>query len=102
MTLLAHASPLSPPLASTPRHPEPPLPGRAPAGHRSAASVRGLAGISKRPKPPPTPLAESTLPPLANAEAEPPLLSLSLVLAHRAPPRAYKASTPLLLSFYFT
>jgi hypothetical protein len=100
-TLLVYASPLSSPQASTPRRLEPPLPGRAPAGRRSAASVRGLAGICKRPKPPPTPSAESTPPPLANAEAEPPLLSLSLALAHCAPPRAYKASTPLLLSFSF-
>jgi hypothetical protein len=101
-TLLVHASPLSPPLASTPCRPEPPLPRRTPAGRRSAASVRELAGICKRPKPPPTPSAESTPQPLDNAEAVPPLPSLLFALAHRAPPRAYKASTPLLLSFSFT
>jgi hypothetical protein len=100
-SLLAHASPLSPPLASTPCRPEPPLTDRTPAGCRSAASVRELAGTCKRPKPPPTPSVGSTLPPPANAEAAPPLPSLLFALAHRAPPRDYKASTPPLPPFHF-
>jgi hypothetical protein len=100
-SLLAHTSPLSPPLTSTPRHPEPPLTGRTPAGCRSAASVRELAGTCKRPKPPPTLSAGSTPPPPANAEAAPPLPFLLFALAHRTPPRDYKASTPPLLPFCF-
>jgi hypothetical protein len=100
-SLLAHASSLSPPLASTPRRPKPPLTGRRPTGCRSAASMRELAGTCKRPKPPPTPSAESTPPPPANAESAPPLPSLLFALAHRAPPRVYKASTPPLLPFRF-
>jgi hypothetical protein len=99
--LLAHASSPSPPLTPTPRRPEPPLSDQTPAGHRSAASVRGLAGTCKRPKPPPTPPAKSPPPSPANAEAAPPLPSLLFALARRALPRGYKARTPSLLPFLF-
>jgi hypothetical protein len=59
-----------------------------------ARSERELAGVGKRPKPPSTLSAESTPPPQPMPTQDTHYTSLSIALAHRAPPRGYLARTP--------
>jgi hypothetical protein len=95
-SLMAHAHPLSPPLTSTPHRPEPPLNGRAPAGCRSGQKRARANRHWQTSKTTAHAVGRVHTAAPANADAGHPLPSLSLTLAHRAPPREYLASAPLL------